>query len=371
VDCRAFDEQLVRRDPKVSGLMDRFVCVRLVQANALDLTLFQFDYDLTFAVFFMNADRTIYGRYGSRSDRKDATRDISIDGFHQALQAALELHKRYPANKAPLAGKQPGPARFKTPDEFPSLHGKYQTRLDYEGKVVQSCMHCHQVRDAERRFFRDDGKPIPNEVLFPFPMPDAIGLALDSKEKAKVKSVAAGSGAEKAGMKTGDEILALAGQPILSIADVQWVLHNAGEPTTLDARVMRGGKKVNVTITLAKDWRRQSDIAWRVTTWDLRRMAAGGLVLEDATAEERQRAKLSDDALALRVQYVGEYGQHAVAKKAGFKKDDILVSVDGRTERMTESELFGYLLQNRMAGETVRVAVLRGGEQVGLELAMQ
>ena len=53
--------------------MDEFVCVRLVQANALDLTLFQFDYDLTFAVFFMNTDRTIYGRYGTRSERKDAT----------------------------------------------------------------------------------------------------------------------------------------------------------------------------------------------------------------------------------------------------------------------------------------------------------
>src|SRR5438093_12006810 len=88
VDCRAFDEQVVRRDSRVAGLMDRFISVRLVQANAVDLTLFQFDYDLTFAVFFMNADRTIYGRYGSRSDRKEATRDISIESFREALAAA-------------------------------------------------------------------------------------------------------------------------------------------------------------------------------------------------------------------------------------------------------------------------------------------
>ena len=85
--------------------MDKFVCVRLVQANALDLTLFQFDYDLTFAAFFVNADRTIYGRYGSRSDRKDATKDISIEGLRQALVGALDLHRHYPANKASLAGK--------------------------------------------------------------------------------------------------------------------------------------------------------------------------------------------------------------------------------------------------------------------------
>ena len=132
--------------------MDKFVCVRLVQANALDLTLFQFDYDLTFAVFLLNADKTIYARFGSRSDRKDAAKDISMEGFRKTLAAALELHKRYPANKASLAGKQSRSTRFKSPENFPSLAGKYKPNLDYEGKVVQSCMHCHQVREAERRF---------------------------------------------------------------------------------------------------------------------------------------------------------------------------------------------------------------------------
>src|SRR5205823_4107690 len=136
--------------------MDKFVCVRLIQANALDLGLFQFDYDLTFAAFFMNADRTIYGRFGSRSERQDATRDVSIVAFRKALAAALDLHKHYPANKASLAAKQPRPSRFRSPDDFPSLHGKFQAKLDYEGKVVQSCLHCHQVREAERRFFRDE-----------------------------------------------------------------------------------------------------------------------------------------------------------------------------------------------------------------------
>src|SRR5438876_8257996 len=351
--------------------MDKFVCVRVVQANALDLALFQFDYDLTFAVFFMNADRTIYGRYGSRSDRKDATKDISIAGLGEALVAALDLHKHYPANKASLAGKQPRPARFKTPDEFPSLRGKYQAKLDYEGKVVQSCLHCHQVRDAERRFFRDDRKPIPDEVLYPFPMPDAIGLSIDSKTKARVKGVAAGSAAYEAGIKAGDEIVTLDGQPIHSIADMQWVLYNAGQPARLPAQVRRGRGRSTLELRLDKDWRRHCDIAWRATTWDLRRMAGGGLLLDEATAEERKLAKLPSDVLALRVNHVGEYGEHAVAKKAGFRKDDILVSVGGLTGRMTESELIGYLLRNNMPGDKIPVTVLRAGERVDLELPMQ
>ncbi len=147
--------------------MDQFVCVRLVAANALDLSLFQFDYDLTFAVFFLNADRTVYGRFGSRSEQKHADKDISIEGFRAALAGALELHRSYPANQAALAGKQPRPPRFKTPDDYPSLRGKYKANLDYEGKVVASCVHCHQVREAECTFFRADRKPIPDEVLYP------------------------------------------------------------------------------------------------------------------------------------------------------------------------------------------------------------
>src|SRR5207244_12761553 len=121
---------------------------------------------------------------GTRSERKDATKDISIESFREALAAALELHK-HSANKTALAGKQPRPTKFRTPDDFPSLAGKYKPTLDYEGKVVQSCMHCHQLRDAERRFFRDERKPIPDDVLYPYPMPNGAGLSLYPKEKAK------------------------------------------------------------------------------------------------------------------------------------------------------------------------------------------
>ena len=50
----------------------------MVQANGIDLSLFQFDYDLTFAAFFMNADRTIYGRYGIRPSQEDPGKNISL-----------------------------------------------------------------------------------------------------------------------------------------------------------------------------------------------------------------------------------------------------------------------------------------------------
>jgi len=362
---------LVRRDKQVEDLLDRFVCVRIVQANAMDLSLFQFDYDLTFAAFFMNADKTIYGRYGSRSEQKLADKDISMEGLRKALAGALELHRNYPGNKTSLAGKQSVPVKFKSPEEYPSLAGKYKPTLDYAGKVAPSCMHCHQVRDAERKVFRSAAQPIPEEVLNPWPMPDAIGLSLDPKEKAKVTNVKRGSAAMKAGFKSGDEIMRLEAQPILSIADVQWVMQQAKSPAKLNATVLRRNRQLNLTLDLGEGWRRESDISWRTTTWDLRRMAVGGLVLKESSDPERRTANLSASDLALRVEYVGQYGEHAAGKRAGFQKDDVIVDVSGRNERMTESDLFRFLLQTKMPGARVPMTVLRNGNRINLEMPMQ
>ena len=343
--------------------MDQFVCVRLVQVNTLDLSLFQFDPDLTFAVFLLNADRTIYGRFGTRSDFKQADRDISLEGLRKAMRAALELHQNYPANKAALVKKTGPKPRFKTPNEYPWVIQKGINR--------QHCMHCHHVGNAEQMLFRTARKAIPDHVLFPWPMPDAVGLKLDPKEKARVQRVLPHSAAKRAGFRANDEILTFAGQPMLSIADVQWVLHNSKGPSRLIAEVLRDGKKATLTLSLGNDWRRRGELSWRTTTWNLRRMGTGGLVLEDLPNAARRKAGLSPTELALRVKHVGQFGEHAAAKRAGFKNGDIVVAFDGRTKRMTESSLLAYVVQKRMPGARVPVTVLRAGKRLHLTLPMQ
>jgi hypothetical protein len=351
--------------------MDEFVCVRLVKANRMDLALLQFDYDLTFAAMFMNADKTVYGRFGTRTEQHDAEKDISLEGLSAALQGALRLHERYPANKEQLAGKQGRPVKYRTPDEYPSLQGKYGARLKYEGKVVQSCMHCHQIRDAQRELYRPAGKPIPDEILFPYPMPNVTGIELDPKHAAKVTRVAPGSLAAQSGLQAGDEIMTLNDQPVLSIADVQWVLHTAKSKDKISAVIRRRSETRTVSVSLPEGWRRATDIKWRVSSWPLRRMGTGGLVLEAVPAADRRRLRIKEGQMALRVKHVGQYGKHAAGKRAGFKKGDVVVSFDAKTDLLHESALLAYAAQATQPGQRVAVGILREGQRMDLKLPMQ
>jgi serine protease Do len=161
------------------------------------------------------------------------------------------------------------------------------------------------------------------------------------------------------------------GQPLVSVADAQWVLQQSGDSGQIALEVQRGNQTVGLTLDLPKGWRRTADISWRVTTWDLRRMAFGGMVLEPMTDAERAELNLPADKLALRVKHVGQYGEHARAKQAGFVKGDIVVSFDGRTQPQTESELLAYGMQQKRTGDKIEIGVLRDGVKKTFTVALQ
>lgn len=370
-ECVKLDDDLVNQDPEIRPLLDKFVCVRVVGTNGLDLSQFQFDTDQSFAAFFLNADGTVYGRFGTRSHRTNWVGDVSLPGLANALRGALELHGDYPNNKANLAAKRGTAPEFARPELFPILKDKYTGKLDYEGNnVVRSCIHCHQIGDARREFYRSQKKAIPETLLFPFPHPKSIGLILDPKERAKVLEVTAGSPAFKAGLKAGDEIVSLGRQPMLSIADVQWVLENVpADGGNVEVELKRGPERSSWTLELPKGWRRAGDISWRASSWGLRRMATGGMLLEELPAEDR--AKLKIEGFALRAKHVGEYGAHAAAKNAGFRKGDIITSWDGSKTFHTESDLLALGVTAKKPGDKIAVEILRDGKTLKLQLPMQ
>ena len=369
--CSEFDGQVVRLESELKEVMDQFVRVRLIQCNSLDLNLFQFDYDLTFAAFFLNADKTIYGRYGTRSSDTEASREISIVGFRKAMEGALELHQEFPGNRNALAGKTGPPAKFSVAQELPSLTGKYTPFLDYKGEVARSCIHCHMIGEGARKDARSTAEPMKDEIIYPWPMPNVIGLAFDPQERTTILTVEPDSVADQNGFKNGDEVLEFGGQPMISIADVQWVLHRTTPPTNLRAIVKRGTETIVLSLPITPKWRQASDISWRTTSWDLRRIATGGLLLKSLTDEERITANLEIDQLGLRVEHVGQYGAHAVAKKAGFKKNDIIVTFDGTSNAARETEIFAHILRNRQPDTNIPVTVLRDGKRLRFELKIQ
>ena len=96
----------------------------------MDLINFQFDFDLSFAVFFVDADLTIYDRFGTRSDRPEE-QDLSLEGLRKAMAEALRMHRDAAAVKPSLAGKQAKPSRFQTPRD----HGPDRRVRGHQGRT--------------------------------------------------------------------------------------------------------------------------------------------------------------------------------------------------------------------------------------------
>jgi len=372
-ECVKLDDELVESDPRVKPLLDQFVRVRIVGTNGLDLSLFQFDYDQSFAVFFLNADKTIYCRYGTRSHRTNWSDDVSIEGLGKAMEGVLELHKQFPSNRDLLKAKTGFRPLFPTPEQFPLLKDKYSSRIEYEGKVVQSCIHCHQIGDAIRQETRRNMKNgFPDEVLFPYPHPKTFGIIIDPSSSGIIKEIVASSLADKAGFKKSDKILRMNSQPILSIADVQWVLNSiSGRGGKVEFILGRGKENIALSMELENGWRVQEDISWRVSTWGLRRMVLGGMVLENIPQEEKVKQAGQKNETQLRVKHVGQFGPHAAAKNAGFQQGDFVLSFDGKSDFQNESELIRYALQNKKVGDRVPVKVIRNSKALDLQLPIQ
>ncbi len=370
MSCMGIDQQVASESAELAPLHAQFVCVRVINANALDLARFQFDYDLSFSTLFFNGDGTVYGRYGSWKHQRDP-QEKTTAGYQRALEAVLAIHKGYPANKAALAGKQGLAMPFKTPVEIPSLSARYKIDLDWEGKVVGSCVHCHMIGEAIRTSYRDKGERIPEMWIYPQPAPETIGLTLAADEVARVETVAPESMAARAGIRVGDELVSLGGAPLISAADVSWALHRAPDAGPLAAIVQRPGATKNLVfnLPLTDGWRSKADISKRTGTWGLRRMALNSLRLMDLP--DGLRAQRGIDAKSLALEFVTTGYIPAAVKNAGFQKGDMLVEIDARKDRATESEMIGWMIEQHRPGDKVKTTVLRGDQRLELTLTVQ
>jgi len=136
---KTLDEAVMRPEAGLGTLEKQFVCVRVIQTKGLDLQLFQYDYDQSWTAKFLNADRTIYGRYGTRdSNGPKSDGYLTAESFPERRERALALHKAYPSNKASLAAR-PAATGLADAGSDPRAEGPPPVAKT----VRKTCIHCH------------------------------------------------------------------------------------------------------------------------------------------------------------------------------------------------------------------------------------
>src|SRR5262245_3473532 len=229
--------------------------------SGVDLNLYRFDYDLTFAVLLMNGDGTIYHRYGTRDHVSPAGR-LSMTSLVSLLKETLEDHAAYQ--------KSPRPPRLLPPrpiEQLPAMVKKLKSE-----KV--ECFHCHMVNEAERDQAWDEKRYDRDAVVGSWPLPDRVGLKLARDEQTRLEGVAPASPAEAAGLRAGDRLLRLSGERVRTQTDVQWALEQAspGDGSIPLEFPREGSAPKTVQLEVKKGWRLADDLgfSWRASMWQLR-----------------------------------------------------------------------------------------------------
>lgn len=352
--CKSFDAEVANGSHVIRDLAQtRFVSLRQVEMKGVDLGLFQFDYDLNWAAMFINADGVVYGRYGTQSVAgPDAYNDI--ESLKKAMNRVLALHEKYPDNKRELAAKRGEPKPYRTALDMPGLENKTKFRQITERN---NCIHCHNIHDAENLQLFRLGQ-LTKDKLWRYPLPENVGLVIDPKDGRRIARVLPDSPAARAGINAGQIITHVNGQPIISIADIQWVLHNLPNTVTILRIRLAGARGEHVLYTPA-GWK-WTDISWRGSLWGipprLRVWSA------EAKGGELARLKLPAGYGAMKVRWINvDTPEGRAAYSAGLREGDYIVAVNGRSINMNNKQFNLYVKMNYRPGDKLPVTLLRNG----------
>lgn len=363
--CASFDAEVAKGSELITNLaQERFVSLRQVEMKGVDLSLFQFDHDLNWAAMFINADGVVYGRYGTQSAAGPDAYN-SIESLEQAMLRVLDLHAKYPANATALADKRAAQKPYKTALEMPGLEDREKLR----GPTARNnCIHCHNIHDAEQTEWQKNGT-FSWDKVWRYPLPDNVGLHIDPKDGTRVESVVADTPAARAGMSAGDIVTHVNGQPIISIADIQWVLHGLPHgDAKVDFTYERAGKSTAATLALSGDWKK-SDIIWRGSTWSIK--PRPGFWAPEASAEELKRLGVKGGLSAFRVQWINlGQSEGRAARDAGLREGDFIVEIAHRPFKMTPTEFHWHVKTNHKIGDQLPLTIVRDGKRQTIALPL-
>jgi serine protease Do len=320
------------------------VRVRLIRVAGANLNLFEFDYDLTWAAFFLNANEQIYGRFGGR-DASSADSRNSLPGLRYAMTAALETHQK---------NAEPKPPRTE----------KVQRVEDYAGgRRARGCIHCHQVWEYRRDSMMAAGTWNRDDIWV-YPLPENIGVTLDKNRGDSIKSVKSSSPAEKVGIRTGDRMRTLNGYSVASFADVQYALHKAPRSGEIPVTWEHDGKALEAKLRVSEGWRK-TNLTWRTSMLSM--LPSISLTGDDLTPAQKKAIGLDEKRLAFKQ----EQFVHREAKAAGIQPGDIIIGVNDLVQNVAMLEFFGYVRQNFLVGDKITINVIRNGKRIDLPMTLK
>lgn len=324
--------------------------VRIVNMRGVDLNVFDFDFDLTWAGLFMNAEGYTYGRYGSR-DEGPAESGLSLAGLKYAMQQALAAYRDNPDRKPEVkfAANRGLPTRV---EKYPAV-----SRVKED-----ACLHCHQVNNFQHDFFwsKNDWS---KDRMWAFPPPKNVGLELDVDRGDKVETVREGSPAARAGLQSGDILQSLNDVPVASVADAQYALNFSPKSGSIPVAWTRGGREHSGKLQLQDGWR-ESDISWRASMWTM--PPAIGIYGQNLSAEEKRKLGLKESRLAFRQ---GNYVPPKT-RQAGIRAKDIIIGVDGKELEMTMLQFNAHIRAHYDVGDKVTFKVIRDGKRLEIPMTL-
>lgn len=179
-----------------------------------------------------------------------------------------------------------------------------------------------------------------------------LGITIRGKnvlsDPAIVASVPAGTPAAEAGLKSGDKIVEINGQPVERHSELKQVLGPLYAGATVNMRLLRDGKSVNAKATLTD----------RIEPYDLPFLG----VLPLRTAGDPNDEEESHP-LVVRHVYAS-----SPADTAGIEAGDRLISLDGT--KLESAAAWRELVANRRPEDTVTVVLERDGKERTLELVL-
>jgi membrane-associated protease RseP (regulator of RpoE activity) len=317
--------------------------VRLPRIDELDLNVFEFDYDLTFMIFFLDAGDRVYARYGGRVATNPDSRQ-SLAGLRYTMQSVLEMHRQEQKWLAPSPSAAPQSARERT------------------GLAGGGCIHCHQVKEVLNR--RSIAAGIPTRTLaWRYPPPENLGFDVELDRGNVVAKVEPQSPAAEVGLRPGDRLRQLGAVPVHSFGDILFALDKAPDSGDLDAAWSRSAQSMAGKLRLPERWRK-TDYGWRRSIRPL--VPYLPVFGEDLDVAERKALGLTETQLAFRQRAA----IRPAAEKAGIRPGDIIVGFDDQMWDMRVRHLREYFQRQYLIGDRITLTVIRDGRTLRIPLVL-